>query len=117
MNVPPFTRLLLGAAKSKVNAADVFEVVPTRRVVGNVVGVDVGVQIIHFNRPNLNMGADGNIQTAAELHGEAVVVAVSTLTAAAVVLDAFDQRAVAIGVKRAEQRLSEGLELAGVLLD
>ena len=95
--------LVTAAAKREVNTSHVLDVVQACRVMRNVIGIDVGVQIIHFNRPNLHVRGNGNIEATAELHGETVIVAISSFRAARIVaLEAADHRGITVGVEGPE---------------
>src|SRR5271166_5032349 len=70
------------AAEGKVHTRDVLEVVLARGCAGDVIGAEVGIQIVHFNRTELNRLGDWDVHAHAVLHGETVVapVARSTIT-------------------------------------
>src|SRR5271165_3053276 len=118
MQIPPRDRELCLrsfslAPEGEVNAGDVLEVVLAGGVSNDVIRSKVGVQIIHFDRPDLDVLPDCPIQATTPLHGETVV------TAAAVnqVALCLQNRAVSIGVRAAEQAFCERLQPARVFFD
>jgi hypothetical protein len=73
----------------------------------------VGVQIVNFDRAELNGLRDWNVKTATELHGEPIVASVARAT----VTHYLAEVGIEIGMRGAKQGLSEGLEPARMFLD
>src|SRR5271166_5810489 len=101
------------AAEGEVHAREVLEVVLTRGCAGDVIGAEVGVQIVHFNWTQLNRLGDGNVQAHAVLHREPIIAPVARAASTLQLADV----GIEIGMRGAKQSLSEGLKLAGVLLN
>src|SRR5271165_7231131 len=73
----------------------------------------VGVKIVHFDGPDLNVVRDRPIQTSAPFHSKSVV----ATTAANELAFGCQNRAVGVGVCSAEQAFSKWLQPARMLLD
>ena len=104
--------LFLLAAEGEVHTGEVLEVVLVAGVVG-AVHTKAGVEVVHLNRPQLDVRGQGVIQTTAEFHREGIVVAAGGSDAVNAVVDV----AIRIAMRGSEQSLAERLELARVLLD
>src|SRR5271166_3936880 len=108
-----FVSSCLLVAEGEVHAREVFEVVLTRGCAGDVIGAEVGVQIVHFNWTQLNRLGDGDVQAHAVLHREPIIAPVARAASTLQLADV----GIEIGMRGAKQSLSEGLKLAGVLLN
>src|SRR5215469_11545605 len=106
------TTNLLPSAEGEVHAGKILEVVLVAGVAG-AVHAEAGVEVVHLNRPKLDVGGQSVVQSATELHRECVVIAAGAGKSVNVVKGI----GVRIAVRRTEQGLSERLELARVLLD
>jgi hypothetical protein len=60
-------------AEGEIDTGDVLEVVLTRGGASDVIGSEVGVQIVHFDGTELNTLGDWYVKAAAELHGETII--------------------------------------------
>src|ERR1035441_6815974 len=105
-------RRSLLAAEGEVQAGEILEVVLAAGVAG-AVDAEAGVEVVHFDWPQLDVRGEGVIEAAAELHGESIVVAAGRNQSG---LGGVDL-AVQVAMCRTKQSLSEGLQFARVLLD
>jgi len=74
---------------------------------------ETSVEVVDLNRPRLDVLGQSEVQSAAELHGEGVVVAAGRRAPMDRVIDV----GLGVAVPRAEQSLDERLQFAGVLLE
>src|SRR5271166_2211572 len=73
--VAPRTERPLLSAEGEVHPRYILEVGLPGRVTREVIGTKVGSQIINFHGTELDGTRDGNVEPAAELHCETVIVA------------------------------------------
>lgn len=81
-SAPPSETAFLLCSEDEVDTHDVLKVVLAARRVWNVVRAKVGIQIVHFDRTELNRFRDGDVKAEAVFHREAVVVSAARATSA-----------------------------------